>query len=72
MSEPSAPETSELPPLPFREWEDTKTTFHLMAQIVGKVRLTLMPSLNHWWHVPLYLSARGITTRPVPLLGGHS
>lgn len=70
MSEPNhAP--AELPPLPYRDWLDTKHTLHLLLQMIGKVRLGLMPSLNHWWHVPLYLSARGLTTRLIPLDGGR-
>ena len=54
------------PPLPIEEWEDTKNTLHLFFQIVGKIRLTLYPKMNHWWHVTLYLSPRGMTTRPIP------
>jgi len=57
------------PPLPFKEWEDTKTTLHLYAQIVGKVRLGMHPRMNHWWHAPLYVSTRGLTTGPVPHQG---
>lgn len=60
---PSRPNLSSLP---LSEWEDTKTTLHLLCQIVGKVRLALMPPQNHWWHVPLYVSTRGLTTRPIP------
>jgi hypothetical protein len=71
MNERPAPATAELPLLPYREWQETKTTLHLLLQIVGKVRLALMPSLNHWWHVTLYVSARGLTTRPIPLDGGR-
>ncbi len=59
-------ERSIFPPLPIEEWEDTKNTLHLFFQIVGKVRLTLFPKMNHWWHVTLYLSPRGMTTRPIP------
>ena len=47
-----------LPELPLEHWEATKTTLHLWAQIVGKVRLALMPPRNHWWHVPLYVDVR--------------
>jgi hypothetical protein len=59
-----------LPPLPLSEWEDTKITLHMYLQIVGKVRLGLMPFQNHWWHVPHYVSSRGLTTRPIPVRGG--
>jgi len=59
--------TSDLfPPLPIEEWEATKNTLHLFFQIVGKIRLSLFPKMNHWWHVTLYLSPRGMTTRPIP------
>lgn len=54
------------PPLPIDDWEDTKNCLHLFFQIVGKIRLTLFPKRNHWWHVTLYISPRGLTTRPVP------
>ena len=46
-------------------WEDTRATLHLWTQIVGKVRLALTPWTNHSWHVPLYVTARGLTTSPV-------
>jgi hypothetical protein len=50
------------PVLTLAEWADSRDTFHMWSQIVGKVRLALMPMLNHWWQVPLYVSARGLTT----------
>jgi hypothetical protein len=52
-----------LPPLPLEEWEPTKDTLHLWVQIVGKIRLASSPPRNHWWHVPLYIDVRGLTTR---------
>jgi Family of unknown function (DUF5996) len=52
-----------LPELPLAEWEPTKDTLQLWVQIVGKVRLAASAPRNHWWHVPLYLDARGLTTR---------
>jgi hypothetical protein len=54
------------PALPYAEWEPTKQTLHRYAQIVGKLRMSLVPPLNHWWHVTLYVSARGLTTGPMP------
>ncbi len=57
---------SVFPSLPIEEWEETKNTLHLFFQIVGKIRLTLFPKMNHWWHVTLYLSPGGMTTRPIP------
>ena len=52
-----------LPELPYSEWQQTKDTLHLWAQIVGKVRLASTPPENHWWNVPLYVDVRGLTTR---------
>ena len=54
------------PELPWRDWEPTISTLHMWVQIVGKVRLALAPPLNHWWQVPLYVTARGLTTSPIP------
>ena len=54
------------PELPWREWEPTISTLHMWTQIVGKVRMALAPPLNHWWHVPLYVGSRGLTTSPIP------
>jgi len=55
-----------LPSLPLDKWEESKNTLHLFMQIVGKVRMALFPRMNHWWHVPLYVSCHGLTTRPIP------
>ena len=55
--------SSPLPPLPLEEWESTKQTLHLWAQIVGKIRMASTAPRNHWWHVPLYVDVRGLTTR---------
>jgi hypothetical protein len=52
-----------LPPLPLADWEPTKATLHLWAQIVGKVRMASVPPKNHWWHVTLYPDVHGLTTR---------
>jgi Family of unknown function (DUF5996) len=55
-----------LPSLPLAEWQDTYTTLHLWTQIVGKIRLALAPSINHWWHSTLYVTPRGLTTGMIP------
>jgi hypothetical protein len=55
------------PALPLAEWSDTYATLHMWTQIAGKVRMKLAPRLNHWWHVPLYVDARGLTTSLIPL-----
>src|ERR1700687_1770697 len=54
------------PDLPTAAWRDTYETLHLWTQIVGKVRLARTPWLNHSWHVALYVTARGLTTSPIP------
>jgi hypothetical protein len=54
------------PALPLEAWKDTCETLHLWTQIVGKVRLTQMPWINHSWHVTLYVAATGLTTGAMP------
>jgi len=54
------------PALSLASWQDTYSTLHMWTQIVGKVRLKLTPLVNHWWNVPLYVSARGLTTSLIP------
>src|ERR1700694_2203790 len=54
------------PALPLEAWQDTYDTLHMWTQIVGKVRLALSPLTNHWWEVPLYISARGLSTSAIP------
>ena len=54
------------PELPLQAWQDTYATLHMWTQVVGKIRLALSPRLNHWWEVPLYVNARGLTTSAIP------
>jgi Family of unknown function (DUF5996) len=58
------------PALHLSDWSNTCATLHMWSQIVGKVRLALSPRVNHWWEVPFYVSARGLTTSPIPYGGG--
>ena len=58
------------PELPYSEWKDTLDTLHMNLQIVGKVRLALTPFEPQWANVPLYLTARGLTTTPIESAGG--
>ena len=60
------------PPLPYADWEPTKQTLHRYTQMVGKVRMALVPFRNHWWHVTLYVSTRGLTTGPMPCGDRHA
>jgi hypothetical protein len=53
------------PALPRDAWRDTCDTLHMWTQIIGKVRLALTPTINHWWNVPLYVSASGLTTSTI-------
>jgi hypothetical protein len=57
------------PPLEYDAWRDTCETLHMWTQVVGKIRLALEPPVNHWWHIALYVSARGLTTGPMPVPG---
>ena len=54
------------PGLPFSAWKDTGATLHMLTQMVGKIRLVQTPWINHSWHVALYVTARGLTTSPIP------
>jgi hypothetical protein len=54
------------PDLPYQEWLPTRDTLHLYTQVVGKLRLALSPFEPQWANVALYLTARGLTTSPVP------
>jgi hypothetical protein len=58
--------TDSWPELPLAAWQDTYTTLHMWTQVVGKVRLALSPLVNHWWEVPLYVNARGLTSSAIP------
>jgi hypothetical protein len=54
------------PALAYEDWADTCNTLHLWTQIVGKVKLRLEPLVNHWWGITLFVTARGLTTGPMP------
>ncbi|HET8735173.1 MAG TPA: DUF5996 family protein, partial [Pricia sp.] len=58
--------TVKLPPLSYKENEQKKMTLHLFLQVMGKIRLELMPRKNHWWYVTEYISTQGLTTGPMP------
>jgi Family of unknown function (DUF5996) len=58
--------TDAWPSLPFAEWRETCATLQLWTQVIGKIRLAQAPLINHWWQVPLYVTARGLTTSPMP------
>jgi hypothetical protein len=60
------------PALDWQQWKDTADTLHMYMQIVGKTRLALTPLQNHWWNVPLYLSARGLWTSAMQIREGDS
>jgi hypothetical protein len=58
------------PALPLAEWKDTYATLHMWSQMVGKIRLALSPHINHLWGTTLYVTARGLTTSPIPHAAG--
>src|SRR5262245_8029035 len=60
------PDETLWPPLPYDAWKDTCSHLQLMSQIVGKIRLAQTPWVNHSWHVALYATPRGLTTRSIP------
>jgi hypothetical protein len=63
---------SDWPPLPLDGWHDTYATLHLWTQIVGKTAVRLLPLQNHWWQVALPVTARGLSTGPMPVDGGRT
>jgi hypothetical protein len=63
-------DTQRWPAIPVAAWQDTRDTLQLYTQVVGKVRLANEPLSNHWWNVPLYVSARGLTTSVMPHASG--
>src|SRR5580700_3289642 len=58
--------TVDWPELSYPRWRDTLATLQLWTQVVGKIRLSLTPWVNHSWQVPLYVTARGLGTSPIP------
>jgi hypothetical protein len=64
------PSPAVLPALQLAPWEATKETLHLWAQIVGKVKMATSAPRNHWWHVPLYVDVRGLSTRRLHAANG--
>ena len=54
------------PEIPVAAWQDTRDTFQLWTQVVGKVLMTRTPTTNHWWNVALHLTGRGLTTGLMP------
>ena len=70
MAPTATRDQDQLPSLPLASWKDTLATLHMWSQVVGKVRLKLCPLVNHWWNVPFYMTARGMTTSAMPFSRG--
>ncbi len=66
MTQPGTDRDATWPDLPYPAWRETCATLHLWTQVIGKIRLSQTPWLNHSWHVTLYVTARGLTTSPIP------
>ena len=66
------PAASVWPELRVEDWEPTRDTLTLWLQVVGKIRITRTPLLNHWWNAPFHLTARGLTTSLMPADPGRS
>ena len=69
MTLPNRSERSDWPDIPYTAWSDTAATLHRWTQVVGKVRLVQTPWTNHSWHVPLYVTARGLGSSVIPYGG---
>jgi Family of unknown function (DUF5996) len=70
MAAPTVHDPQIWPRLPLAEWRETHDTLHMWMQMVGKTRLAFAPRDNHWWHVALYLTPRGLTTTAIPYGAG--
>ncbi|SEG56804.1 hypothetical protein SAMN05216223_106300 [Actinacidiphila yanglinensis] len=70
MAQQIAHPTAAWPRLRVEDWSDTRDTLHMWTQIVGKIRLSQAPLINHWWQVPLYVTPRGLTTSTIPYRTG--
>src|SRR5437016_1053584 len=66
---PPATRAQDWPALRYGEGRETYATLHMWTQVVGKIRLALSPMVNHWWQSALYVTARGLTTSPIPYRG---
>ena len=66
MAIPSPSVSRVWPELHLADWADTRDTLHMWTQIVGHIRMVLTPPVNHFWHVALYVTSRGLTTSPIP------
>ncbi len=69
VNQPILPQ-EQWPELEWEQWQDTADTLHMLTQIVGKTRLALTPIQNHWWNVPLYVTAHGLSTSVMPIPAG--
>jgi len=64
------PTSPQWPELNWQDWHATGDTLHRWMQVVGKVQLALSPLVNHWWNVAFHVTARGLTTLPIPYRTG--
>ncbi len=58
------------PELDWAQWNETADTLHMFMQMVGKTRVALTPVQNHWWNVPFYITAHGLSTSAMPVATG--
>jgi len=65
VSLPNRSTPRDWPALQYEAWSETLATLHMWTQVVGKIRLVCTPWTNHSWHVPLYVTARGLSTSPI-------
>jgi hypothetical protein len=57
------------PSLRVASWTDTRDTLHMWLQIIGKIRMSETPLVNHWWNTTFYVSPRGLVTGAMPYDG---
>ncbi|MGN6804134.1 MAG: DUF5996 family protein [Ginsengibacter sp.] len=62
--------TEKWPVLSYEKSKDTFETLHMWTQIVGKIKLAILPWINHSWHITLHISPTGLTTENIPFKDG--
>jgi len=54
------------PALSYEKGKPTFDTLHMFTQIVGKIKLAILPWVNHSWHITLHITPTGLTTQNMP------
>lgn len=59
------------PELSFEKGKETYETLHLFTQVIGKIKLKVLPWTNHSWHVVLFVTPSGLSTSHIQCSDRH-